>query len=323
MIISKTPLRISFAGGGTDLPQFYQNEKITHGAVVSMTIDKFIYVTVNKSFNDKIKVIYSIVEEVDYVTDVKHSIVRACLQYLNIKYGVEISILSDIPGRTGLGSSSSLAVGLLNALHAYKGETNITANQLYREACEIELDILKSPIGKQDQAAAAFGGCNHFTFTNTDNLLVNPIKRYTIFGIDSHLVLLYTGNKHNANLILSKQNDNLQDNLQKYIRLTETADELARTLQTSANISVLAETLNKDWEIKKSLSTGITNPELDKIYEKALNYRALGGKLLGAGGGGFFLFYILPENKDYFIQQLGLMEVPFTYWDKGSEIIYI
>lgn len=324
MIISRTPMRISFAGGGSDLAVYYRRG---YGSVVSTAIDKYIYITVNKKFDDLIRVSYSKAEMVKSVDEVEHNIIREALNMVGIERGIEVVYMGDIPlgsAGIGLGSSSSLAVGVLNALYAYKGQ-HVSAEKLAREACEIEIDILGNPIGKQDQYAAAYGGFNYIQFNKDESVFVDPIicKRKTKEQLNKKLLLFYTGVERVSSPILEEQRGNIDNNgkfLNKIVELSE--DLRASILKNGSN--TVGELLHQGWEYKKQLSKKITNPTINEYYERARNAGAVGGKILGAGGGGFLLFYCDEKHHNKVRNALSdLKESPFHFEPQGSKIIYV
>jgi len=303
-----TPFRISFAGGGSDLRAFYKDSP---GCVVSTTIDKHMYIFVHPSFDWKIQVKYSKTELVDRIDEVQHPIVRETLRIFGLS-GIDISSIADIPAGTGLGSSSSFAVGLFNALYGYLGEES-TPERLASDACRLEIDILKEPIGQQDQYAAACGGLNLITFLEDDSVTVEPIRMPSgkLEELDSNLLMFYTGGHREARGILEDQAKNMddQDKRTNLIRMTELAREIKSSL-TKGNIEDLGLILDESWHLKKSLSTKISSREIDDIYELAMKNGALGGKLLGAGGSGFLLFYC-PQGEQEKLRY-ALHEMPET-----------
>lgn len=324
MIISKTPFRMSFAGGGSDLKTYYQHG---YGSVVSTTINKYIYITVNKRFTDNIRVGYSKIEDVKNVEDIEHNLVRESLKILGIKKGVDIVYMSDLlPAHegSGLGGSSSLIVGTLNALHSYKGE-NVSAKILAREACEIEIEILGHPIGKQDQYAAAYGGFNHIKFNADESVFVNPIifKKEVIEELNNRLLLFYTGVNKRSDTILTEQRRKTKDNLNILDKMVELSEELLEELKCG-NITKFGEILHKGWIYKQKLASNITNPIINSYYEKAREAGAVGGKILGSGGGGFLLFYCEEKNQNNVREALSnLKELSFNFEPEGSKIIYV
>lgn len=325
MIISRTPFRISFVGGGTDLPSFYREEG---GAVISTTIDKYVYVTVKKQNQlqaQKIRISYSITENVDRVEDIKHPIVREALKMLGIDYPIEITNNADIPARTGLGSSSTFTVGLLNALHALEGE-HVSSKQLAEEACHIEIERLGRPIGKQDQYAAAFGGLNHIRFNKNEDVSVSPIvcKEETRRKLFDSLLLFYTGITRDASEILEKQAKQQIKNMQSLRDIKNMTNEFIGIIQNGHDIDRLGKLLNEAWIKKKSLTKDITNDIIDKYYEKAKDAGAEGGKILGAGGGGFLLIFARKERHQEIRNALTeLKELGMRYEPEGSKIIYM
>jgi len=325
MIISKTPFRMSFAGGGSDLKTYYQHG---YGSVVSTTINKYIYITVNKRFTDKIRVGYSKIEEVQNIEDIEHNLVREALKLLRITNGgIDIVYMSDLlPAQegSGLGGSSSLIVGTLNALHAYKGE-NVSAETLAREACKIEIEILGHPIGKQDQYAAAYGGFNHIKFNANESVFINPIifKKEVIEELNNRLLLFYTGINTRSDTILTEQRKKTKDNLNILDKMVELSEELLEELK-SGNIKRFGEILHKGWVYKQKLASNITNPIINSYYEKAKKSGAVGGKILGSGGGGFLLFYCEEKNQNNVRKVLSnLKELFFKFEPEGSKIIYV
>lgn len=322
MIISRTPLRVSFAGGGTDLADYYRTG---FGAVVSCAIKKYVYCTINKRFDDDIRVSYSKTEIVDNVDKIEHRIVKEALKKVGIRNGVEITTIADIPSRgTGLGSSSAIAVGLLNALYAFKGY-RAPPSKLAEEACEIEVDKLKEPIGKQDQYIAAYGGIQHIRFNADEAVLLDPVicPPKTKREIESHLMLFYTGKTRNAGDILSGQKKNTQLNKAALDKMREQAEQLFADL-TSLHVAKLGEALRLGWDLKKSLAKGISDPEIDKLYAKAIKSGAIGGKITGAGGGGFLMLFVPPENHWSVRNALtDLRELEFKMEPQGSKIIYV
>ena len=320
MIITQTPLRISLAGGGTDLPEFF----VEHGgAVVSSAIDKFVFCIVKGRFDDKIYVNWSKKEIVDSVDQIEHELVREAMRKTGVTRGVEISFLSDIPAEgSGLGSSSSVTVGVLNALHHYLGETP-TAEQLAREACEIEVDILSKPIGWQDQYIAAYGGLQHIRFGPGRVAKVEPVRANpaTLEDLDHDLMLFFTGKTRQAAGILKEQKSNISHNVAILQEMARQADQ-TRDLLEVGSVAALGSMLHRNWEAKRKLARGVSNGELDEIYERALKAGALGGKISGAGGGGFFLLCV-PSDKRQAVRQAlaGLREMPFRLERGGSRVI--
>jgi len=322
MIISRTPLRVSFAGGGTDLKGYY---KTGYGAVVSCTIKKYAYVTVNKRFDDDIRVSYSKTEIVDSVDDIEHGLVREALRKVGIRNGMEITTIADIPSKgTGLGSSSAITVGLLNALYAFKGY-RAGPKKLAEEACEIEIDVLKEPIGKQDQYIAAYGGMQQIRFNADDTVVLNPVicPPDTKRELEDHMMMFYTGRTRKAKDVLKEQKANIPEKKETLDRVRDQAEQLFLDL-TSLQVSKMGSLLRDGWELKKSFADGISDPEIDKLYETAIAAGAEGGKIAGAGGGGFLVLFARPENHWAVRNALnGLKETEFKLEPQGSKIIYV
>ena len=316
---------MSFAGGGSDLKTYYQHG---YGSVVSTTINKYIYITVNKRFTDGIRVGYSKIEEVKNIEDIEHNLIREALKLLKItNVGIDIVYMSDLlPANegSGLGGSSSISVGTLNALHAYKGE-NVSAETLAREACKIEIEILGHPIGKQDQYAAAYGGFNHIKFNADESVFVNPVifKKEVIEELNNRLLLFYTGINKRSDTILTEQRRNTKTHLDVLNKMVGLSEELLDELKYG-NITSFGEILHKGWVYKQKLASNITNPIINSYYEKAKEAGAVGGKILGSGGGGFLLFYCEEKNQNDVRKALSnLKELSFKFEPEGSKIIYV
>lgn len=320
MIITKTPFRISFTGGGTDIEDYYRAHG---GAVVNTAIDKYIYITVNKRFDESIRVSYAQTEIVDEVAQLRHDIVRVALQMVGIDGGVEITSIADVPSGTGLGSSSSFTVGLLNALYTYQGY-QLDAEELAERACRIEIDILGNPIGKQDQYAAAYGGLSYFQFQPNGKVLHQRIRisQRDRQRMDRKLVMLYTGIRRSANGILREQKQNIADRMAALDFMKRQADEMYRELTQNGFSPSFAQALDEGWKRKRSLTASISSGDIDKLYETAMAAGAAGGKLLGAGGGGFLLFYCDEERQDALSEALGLREMEFSLCPHGSRVVY-
>lgn len=324
MIISRTPLRISFVGGGSDLASFYSHQA---GAVVSVTINKYIYITVNKKFDNLIRASYSITEFAKRPQDLKHELIRESLLYLKLTKGIEITSISDIPSQgTGLGSSSAYTVGLLNALHAYEGEF-ISAGRLAQEACRVEIGRCKKPVGKQDQYAAAFGGLNFIRFNSNGSVFVNPIicRQETIQRLQKNLLMLYTGVTRFSSSILKEQKRRIITSPRKR-KILDQMVKLAKRLKSALednDLDRFGDFLHQNWEFKKQLAGGISNKKIDGWYQEARKHGALGGKILGAGGGGFLLLYAPRERHEEIYTALPeLQATPFAFEPEGSKIIY-
>jgi D-glycero-alpha-D-manno-heptose-7-phosphate kinase len=324
MIITRTPFRVSFAGGGTDLAAFYSREQ---GAVVSTAIKKYMYVTVNRRFDDSIRVSYSQTEIVGSADEIRHPIVREALKLTGIDGGIEIVSIADIPAGTGLGSSSSFTVGLLNALYAFKGELK-PAEELAAQACRIEIDILGSPIGKQDQYIAAYGGLRHFQFNPDGGVFVHPIlcRNADCLALERSILLLYTGESRNAGTILAEQSANTarEDRFRDLQRMRDQAGEVRDCLAGGASPAELGKILHRGWLLKRGLASGVSNASIDAQYELALAAGAYGGKVTGAGGGGFLMLVVPPEKRAAVRTALGgLRELDFAMEPEGSKIIYV
>ena len=324
MIISRAPLRMSFTGGGSDLPDFYRKYG---GAVISTAIDKYVYVNVNKKFDNGIRVAYSINEEVSSTKEIKHKLVRATMEYLGIDGGIEITTIADIPSKgTGLGSSSSFTVGLLHALYAYQ-EVYVSSEQLGKESCHIEIDRCGEPIGKQDQYAAAYGGFNLITFNPDESVEVSPIicKRETIQSVERNLLVFYTGITRSASLLLKQQSLEIATAVRKQRlmkRMVELTYTLASELQAN-NADAFGEILHENWMLKKSITDGVTTDEIDGWYGRALHAGAIGGKILGAGAGGFLLVFAHQEFHDSVKKALNMLRpIPVRFEPSGSRIIF-
>ena len=324
MIISRTPLRISFTGGGSDLSAFYRKYG---GAVISTAVDKYVYVNVNKKFDSGIRVSYSKTEEVVSVSQLEHKLIKATLQHLNILGGLEITSIADIPSRgTGLGSSSSFTVGLLHALNAYEGKY-VSSEELGRTACMIEIDFCGEPIGKQDQYAAAYGGFNLIEFNSDESVIVSPIicKPETINSIENNILVFYTGITRSASDLLLRQTEAVnsqidKQNVQK--RMVELTYDLKQELQNN-NIDNFGHILHENWVLKKSLVQEISSTQIDDMYKLARDAGALGGKILGAGAGGFLLLYAPIQYHEAIRKKLQIFrEVKMKFESLGSRIIF-
>ncbi|MBA7696651.1 D-glycero-alpha-D-manno-heptose 7-phosphate kinase [subsurface metagenome] len=302
MIISKTPLRMSFAGGGSDLRAYYQSG---YGSVVSTAIDKFMYVTVNNTFDTHIRVVYSKAECVENIEDIEHNLAREALKLVGIiKGGIDIVYMGDmLPAHvgSGLGASSSLTVGILNALHACKGEY-VSAETLAKEACKIEIEILGRPIGKQDQYAAAYGGFNYIRFNKDESVFVEPIicSKETKNRLAKNLLLFYTGFNTQSDGILVEQKGKTPDNLPILDKMAGLSEELQKALINN-DLTEFGNILHEGWLYKQKLASKITNPIINDYYEKARKAGAIGGKILGSGGGGFLLLYCEQQNRQKFL----------------------
>ena len=323
MIISRTPFRISFAGGGSDLPSFYKRET---GAVLSTSIDKYMYIAIHPYFErNKIQLKYSKTEQVDSIDAIRHPIFKEVLKMYNLT-GVDLNSIADIPSGTGLGSSSSFTVGLLNAVRAYLGKAT-SGERLGELACDVEINRVGSPIGKQDQYAAACGGLNFITFygdetVNVEKIIMQPDKKKEL---EDNLLMVFVGGEHSANDILKNQQAAISD--QKKFDAQKQMVRLAYNLRASLeqnNLDDFGRILHEGWLLKKSLTAGISNGIVDEMYNKGMAAGALGGKLLGAGGAGFILFYCPKDRQEAFREQMGdINEMPFHFDNFGSKIIYV
>lgn len=323
MIVSRAPLRMSFVGGGSDLPSYYRQ---VGGAVLSTSVDKYMYVTVNKKFDNDIRLSYSITENENSTQHIKHPIVRNTLELLNIRGGIEITSISDIPSQgSGLGSSSSYTVALLHALYAYKGES-ASKEELGRLSSHIEIDLCGDKIGKQDQYAAAFGGLNLIEFNEDDSVVVSPVicKPETIKKMEESIIVFYTGRTRSASALLSEQSNNMKkaDKRELMSNMVSLAYDM-RSLLENDDVESLGELLDKNWQLKRQMTVGISDPQIDDWYSKGILAGATGGKILGAGNGGFMMFFA-PKEKHARITKVmkGLQRVPFSFDNSGSKIVF-
>lgn len=321
MIITQTPLRISFLGGGTDFRDFYRREQ---GWVLTSAIDKYIYVTIKKRFDRKIRVGYTQTELVDHVDELQHELVRECLRKTGITCGVEISTMADIPSEgSGLGSSSTVTVGLLNAMYTYCG-TPATHEQLAREACEIEIDVLGKPIGVQDQYIAAYGGQRFICFGQNDSVTVEDWSLHDQIRrkLNQNLLLFYTNIARKAESVLTEQVQKMNNRLDVLREMKRLALKAKACLQ-AGELDDLGHLLDQSWQLKKQLASGISNTFIDDIYTAARKAGALGGKITGAGGGGFLLLYCPRERQDHVRTALSsLPELPFHLERDGTKVIF-
>ena len=322
MIMARAPFRISFAGGGSDLKSFY---KKSYGAVISTTIDKYMYIMIHPYFHDKIRLKYSRTEDVNQIDEIQHQLVRESLKLVGIEKGIEIASIADVPAGTGIGSSSTFTVCLLHALYTYKGKF-VTKERLAKEACKVEIEKVGEPIGKQDQYAGSYGGLNYIQFNSDETVCVEPIicKPEVKNRLKKRLLMFYVGNERKASQILKEQNENM--NQEEKYEMTRKMVKLAEDLKDSlsrGSIKRFGEILHEGWLLKKEVANSISNPMLDEYYEKALKAGAMGGKVLGAGGGGFFLFYCEPKYQNKVRRTLSLRELKFSFDSEGSKIIYI
>ncbi len=325
MIITRTPLRISFAGGGTDLPGFYEKEV---GAVVSTSINKYVYTSAHPFFSNHIQLKYSKTEVVDKIEDIELGIFREALKLFGIENKIEISIIADLPkeGGSGLGGSTAFSVGLLNALSRYTGQ-NLSKMELAKLATRLEIDILGNPIGKQDQFASANGGLNYIEFCPDGEVIVTPIflRPDIKEKLQNNLLVLYTGMTRSANNILADQQKNLRTDPTNKFEISVKMRDLARDLRDELlnnRLDNFGEILHENWLLKKQMSNGISCSEIDGWYERAMKAGAKGGKLMGAGGGGFLLFYVEPEMRQKVRDSLWeLQEFDIRIESEGSKVI--
>ena len=325
MIISRTPVRMSFVGGGTDWTPYYRKYG---GAVVSTTINKYIYITVNKKFDKKILLNYSKTEEVENVSDIQHPLIRECIKFIGLDGGLFICSIADIPSRgTGLASSSSFTVGLLHALYAYSGKY-VSAEVLASEACTIEIEKCGEPVGKQDQYAAAYGGLNFIEFRKDDSVVVSPIilNQNALREFESNCIVFYTGISRSASEVLKTQQTELKMYPSKSMVLNDIKDMAYafRDCLQDGRLNDAANILNESWQLKRALSSTVSNSDIDGWYKTAMSCGALGGKLLGAGGGGFMLFYAPRERHTEIESALPeLRRVDVSFVKHGSQIIFV
>ncbi len=325
MILSRAPVRFSLGGGGTDLPS-YAN---THGGfLVAAAVDKYIFIAIHERFDARIRLGYSHTELVDSVDQIEHRLFRECMRDVGVTKGVELFSMADVPANSGLGSSSTFTVALLNALRAYKREY-VSTDELAREACKIEIDVLKEPIGKQDQYIAAYGGVTAFTFNTDGTVTVEPVpmKREFRDELESNLLIFYSGVERAASSVLKEQSktitENKDDAVQKMHRIKELGYETRRIL-LSGEIDKYGELLHEHWTNKRKLASNMTDSSIDEHYDAARNAGAIGGKLMGAGGGGFFMFYARPTERRKLYDTMvarGLKPLRFQFDLDGARIV--
>jgi D-glycero-alpha-D-manno-heptose-7-phosphate kinase len=324
MIISRTPFRISFFGGGTDYPAWYRKHG---GAVLATTIDKYCYITCRylpPFFEHRYCIIYSKMEYCHTINEIAHPAVREALRYLNIDRGVEIHHDGDLPARSGMGSSSSFTVGLLHALYALKGHI-ASKHQLATEGIHVEQELLKETVGSQDQALAAYGGFNHITFLPNGEISVRPVTltQQRMQELNSHLMLFYSGIKRTASNIAETYVNGLDEKRRQLRLMKDMVDESIAILNSDHDISAFGELLHEAWQAKRSLGERVSNSYVDEMYNEACSAGAIGGKLIGAGGGGFVLLFVPPERQLAVKARLNkLISVPFKFEFSGSQIIF-
>ncbi|MDA2925949.1 kinase [Acidobacteria bacterium AH-259-G07] len=323
MIISRTPFRISFFGGGTDYPAWYRKE---FGAVLSTTIDKYCYLTCRclpLFFDYTIRIVYSHIEMGKDVDKIKHPAVRETFRFMKISGGLEINHASDLPARGGLGASSSFIVGLLHTLSVLQGKTPDRL-EMARAAIHIERDLIGEAVGSQDQTAASFGGLNHIRFSGEDQIRVKPISLdpERVAALESHLMLYFTGILRHAPEFAARQIEEIGKHHSDLITMRQMVDEGIQMLQEGKHLDNFGRLLHESWQIKRGLADGITNPTIEEIYSSACEAGALGGKLLGAGGGGFILFFVRPQDQARVRERLSkLVKIPFRFEKSGTQII--
>lgn len=325
MIISRAPVRFSLGGGGTDLPAY--SDKFG-GYVISAAVDKYIYVTANKRFQGDILLKYSQTERVAEVKDIHHRILREALHMTDIRAAIEITSMADVPANSGLGSSSSFTVALLNALHTYKRDFR-SSQQLAAEACELEIDRLGDPLGKQDQYIAAFGGVTAFTFEKDGTVKVEPVpaSEDTIEELQNNLCIFYTGIERTANDILSEQShrvQQLENNVVERMHCIKDIGHEVYEMLVSGKVDCYGELLDDHWSAKRKLASKMTDPVIDDHYDAARKAGAIGGKLMGAGGGGFFMFYVRPQNRRRLVETMEsreLKQLRFRFDYDGARIV--
>ena len=324
MIISRTPFRISFFGGGTDYPDWYRKHG---GAVLATTIDKYCYITARHLppfFEHRICLVYSKIEYCQTIEEIAHPSVREVLRFLDVQRGVEIHHDGDIPARSGMGSSSAFTVGLLHALYALKGQM-VSKHQLAMESVHLEQDVLKETVGSQDQVLAAYGGFNHITFAPNGEISVRPVtlSRERMQELNAHVMLFYTGIKRTASTIADTYVNDIDDKRRQLRLMRELVDEGVSILGGGQDLGGFGELLHEAWQAKRSLSAKVSNSYVDDIYDQARAAGAIGGKLIGAGGGGFIVFFAPPERHAAIRERLAkLIHVPFKFEFGGSQIIF-
>jgi D-glycero-alpha-D-manno-heptose-7-phosphate kinase len=321
MIIVQTPLRVSFFGGGTDFPSFYRSEG---GAVLSSAVNKYIFITIKERFDCKLRIGYTRTEMVDTVAEIQHELIREALVRTGIKEGVEITTMGDIPAAgSGLGSSSTVTVGSLHAMYTYLGDI-VPAEKLAQQACEIEIDKLNKPIGVQDQYIVALGGLRFMEFLSDGSIKTERINLdyWSRREVNESLLLFFTGITRQAGSILDEQQRNIGDRL-AILREMKNMAYVARDELKAGNLDIIGELLHKSWELKKQLASGISNSMIDEIYQQALQAGAIGGKITGAGGGGFLLLYVPYHKRESVRSVMGsLQELPIQLEPDGSKVIF-
>lgn len=324
MIITRSPLRISLGGGGTDLPSYYREHE---GFLIAAAIDKYVYITLHETFVDEMIIKYSKMERVSSIDEIQHPIIREALRLVGIQnLNIELSSMADIPSGTGLGSSGSFTCALLKALQTYK-KNLVHPNEIAEQACHIEIDLLKEPIGKQDQYISAYGGINSFEFCKNDTVKAKPLKLSdeTLYSLEDNLLLFFTGYSRSASEVLKEQDNKTKKKDPSMIDNLHFVKELGYKSQSafeSGDLEKFAELMNVHWEHKKQRSDLMSNNKINEWYDIALKNGALGGKLIGAGGGGFLMFYANENMKlRHAMAHEGLKEVRFKFDFEGSKVV--
>jgi D-glycero-alpha-D-manno-heptose-7-phosphate kinase len=327
MILSRAPARITLGGGGTDLKSYYSKHG---GFLIAGAVDKYCTILANKRFQDDIRLSYSQVEDITRLADIQHRIFRTALEFSGVEKGIELHSTADIPASCGLGTSSTFTVALLNALHAYKHDF-ITQKQLAEEACHVEIDILGEPIGKQDQYISSFGGLTCFTFDKNGDVLVEPLRfsHESLDRLEGNILLFYTGIQRSASAILAEQDQKCHQDDRDMTRNLDQIKQIGldtRRYLENGQVDMLGELLHVHWEIKKKRSRNMSDPFVDECYELARKHGAIGGKLVGAGGGGFFMFYCNNFDHDKprlveAMQKIGLRWERFHFDFDGAKIL--
>lgn len=323
MIITKTPFRISFFGGGTDYPAWYQEHD---GAVLATSINKYCYISLRylpPFFEHKHRIVYSLIENIRNIEDIQHPAVRAVFQWANVIKGLEVHHDGDLPARSGLGSSSSFTVGLIKAIFALEGKL-ITNEELSKAAIHVEQNIIKENVGSQDQISAAYGGLNYIKFLKNNSFSVNPVVLTSerTNELESHLMLFFTGFSRIASEIAASKIANFSNRESELKTMYDMVNKAIEILQKDYSIEEFGRLLHESWMLKRSLSSQVSNSEIDNLYDSAMKAGAIGGKILGAGGGGFLLIFSKPENHNSIKKALqGLIHVPFRFEHSGSQVV--
>ena len=321
MILSRTPVRVSFVGGGSDLASFYTKNE--YGCVISMTVKKYVYVAVNHRFDGKIRLAYARNEIIDSIDEIQNDRIKVAMRRLGITGGIEIFYISDVPKKLGLGGSSSFTVGLLNALYRYKG-VDVFPERLARESCEIEIEDLANNIGKQDQYAAAIGGINYIKFWSNGTVSVKPIliDESIIRSLMDSLVFVYLGGTHDASGILTDVQQHMGDNNEYLLRMRDITDQLYNDLM-QRKIDQFKYALKENWELKKKTSSLVSSAFIENLYDRAIAAGAEAGKVLGAGGGGFLMMFVPLERQDQFRKKMSDYKLmKFDIEHNGSQIVH-